>query len=169
MFRWINGLPDAIYTPVAVIMQLGNLAAVLVLTILALAFRRYRLAIGIGLAGSAAYLISKVVKELVDRGRPADLLDDVEQRGAHASGLGYVSGHSAVAFAVVTVAALWLARTGRPCCGCSPPQWRSPRYYVGAHLPMDVVGGAALGAACGAVGRLLVGARRHGHQRPSEP
>ena len=35
VFRWINGLPDAIYTPVAVIMQLGNLAAVLVLTVVA--------------------------------------------------------------------------------------------------------------------------------------
>ena len=43
----------------------------------------------------------------------AALLDDVEQRGAHASGLGYVSGHSAVAFAVVTVAALWLAPKAR--------------------------------------------------------
>src|SRR6185503_3278681 len=102
---------------------------------------------------------------MVGRGRPADLLDDVEQRGAHASGLGYVSGHSAVAFAVVTVAALWLAPKARTVLWILAAIVAFSRVYVGAHLPMDVVGGAALGAACGAVGRLLVGARRHGHQR----
>ena len=34
------------------------------------------------------------------------------------------------------------------------------RVYVGAHLPLDIVGGVGLGVACGGVARLLLGAPR---------
>ncbi len=92
------------------------------------------------------------------------MLSSVQLRGAHPSGLGFVSGHAAVAVALVSVLVMW-----------APPKVRwalwgaalvvcVARVYVGAHLPLDVVGGAALGAMCGAVARLLVGARLHGRQ-----
>jgi len=51
VFRWVNDLPDALYWPTAVVMQAGNVVAVLVAALLALAFRRYRLAIGLAVAG----------------------------------------------------------------------------------------------------------------------
>jgi undecaprenyl-diphosphatase len=168
VFRWVNGLPDVLYVPLDVVMQLGNVVTVGVLAVIALVLRRYRLAVGIGMAGAAAYFASKVVKQTVDRGRPAALLDDVHQRGAHAGGLGYVSGHAAVAFAVVTVVALWLTPRGRTVVWVLAATVALARVYVGAHLPLDVVGGAALGTVCGAVGRLLVGARRHGRQRTAD-
>jgi membrane-associated phospholipid phosphatase len=162
VFHWINDLPGFLYGPLAVVMQLGNLLTVFLAAVVALLFRRYRLAIGIAVAGLAAYLLAKVIKNAVARGRPADLLDDVHLRGAHVGGLGFVSGHSAVAFAIVTVVTMWLDRPARIVLWCLAATVAIARIYVGAHLPLDVVGGAALGISCGAVVRLLIGARRHG-------
>jgi glycosyltransferase 2 family protein len=45
------------------------------------------------------------VKDLVGRGRPADLLAGVEGRESGIHGAGYVSGHTAVAFALATMVA----------------------------------------------------------------
>ena len=86
----------------------------------------------------------------------------VHVRGADVGGLGFVSGHSAVAFALVTVATMWLDRPARIALWCLAAGVAVARIYVGAHLPLDVIGGAALGIACGAAVRLLIGARRHG-------
>jgi undecaprenyl-diphosphatase len=168
VFRWINDLPGVLYPPVLVVMQLGNIVTIFVVAAVALVWRRYRLAIGLTLAGLAAYFVARIIKDAVARGRPADLLEDVHQRGAHVAGLGYVSGHAAVAFAIVTVATMWLRRPARIALWSLAVVVALGRIYVGAHLPLDVVGGAALGIACGAAVRLLIGARRHGRARSEE-
>ena len=165
VFRWINDLPGFLYGPLAVVMQFGNVATVIVVAVIALLRRRYRLAFGLALAGLAAYIAAKVVKDAIGRGRPADLLDDLHVRGAHAGGLGFVSGHAAVAFAIVTVVTMWLDRPARIVVWCLAACVAVARVYVGAHLPLDVVGGAALGIAAGAAVRLLIGARAHGQRR----
>jgi membrane-associated phospholipid phosphatase len=162
VFRWINDLPGFLYGPMTVLMQLGNVITVFVVAVVAVLFRRYRLAFGLALGGLLAYFVAKVVKDAVARGRPPDLLDDVHVRGAHVGGLGFVSGHAAVAFAIVTVATMWLDRPARIALWCLAVAVAVARVYVGAHLPLDVVGGAALGIACGAAVRLVIGARRHG-------
>jgi len=69
---------------------------------LALATRRLRLALDATLAAGGIYLIAKVVKVFIQRGRPQTLLDDVHVLGEPAGGLGYVSGHAAVAVALAT-------------------------------------------------------------------
>ena len=68
-----------------------------------------------------AYLLAKVVKGIVVRGRPDDLLADVVIRGAEAHGRGFVSGHAAVATALVVVAC-----PDRAADGCSAPCSRRP-------------------------------------------
>jgi hypothetical protein len=61
-------------------------AAVLVAVIA----RRFRLAIGLALAGVGVYVLAKVVKRFVERGRPGTLLDEVVVRGAEPHGLGFI-------------------------------------------------------------------------------
>src|SRR5215204_2177941 len=157
LFRLVNDLPSVPFTVVWVPMQLGNLLVVPAAVLAALAFRRWRLAGGLALAGAGVYVLAKVVKRFVERGRPSDVLDDVVVRGAAPHGLGFVSGHIAVVTSLALVAWPWLPRWGRWAAGLAVAAVFLTRMFVGAHLPLDMVGGAALGVAVGALVRLLLG------------
>ena len=91
------------------------------------------------------------------RGRPADLVDDVRIRGAAALGRGYVSGHAAVVTLLVVLAWPYLGRRGRIAAVAVAAFVCLARVYVGAHLPLDIIGGAALGLAVAGAVRLAVG------------
>ena len=159
-FRLLNRLPELPFAPVWLLMQAGNVAAVAVAAAGALAARRPRLAAGLATASVLAYVGAKLVKQVVNRGRPSVLLDDVEIHGAAAHGLGFVSGHAAVAVALAVVAFPYLGRRGRWLAAGLAAFVAVARVYVGAHLPLDVVGGAALGLLAGAAARLVFGRPR---------
>jgi hypothetical protein len=118
LFRLINELALPWWTrwPVWGVMQLGVIGAVplvALLALLALVTRRLRLAAYAALAGGTIYLVAKLVKEFVQRGRPQTLLDNVHILFVPDRGLGYVSGHSAVAVALATVASPFVGRRAR--------------------------------------------------------
>jgi membrane-associated phospholipid phosphatase len=156
VFRALNGLP----LPIVVVwpfMQLGNFLVVPAAAGLAAFFRRWRLAAELLLAGVGVYYLAKVVKGIVVRGRPDALLADVIIRGDTPLGRGFVSGHAAVVTALLVVAWPWLGRRGRIVCVALVLAVCFTRVQVGAHLPLDVVGGAGLGLAVGGLVRLLLG------------
>ncbi len=154
-FRAVNEVPGVPFVLVWVVMQAGNVAAVAVAALAALVARRARLALSLVVAGAVAYGGAKVVKEVVVRGRPATLLDGVEIHGAAATGPGFVSGHAAVAVALAVVAFPYLGPAWRWAAVAVAVLVCGARVYVGAHLPLDVVGGAALGLLVGAGVRLV--------------
>jgi undecaprenyl-diphosphatase len=158
-FRLINdlALPGWTYPAIWLVMQLGVIGAVPVVAGVALATRRLRLALDAALAAGGIYLVAKLVKEFVQRGRPQSLLDGVHILGEPARGLGYVSGHSAVSVALATVASPYLGRVGRRVAWGLAIAVCFSRMYVGAHLPLDVLGGAALGWSAGALVHLILG------------
>ena len=157
LFRWVNGLPDFLDGPISLVMQLGNFLAVPALAVAALvAFRRWRVALDLAISGTAAWLLARVVKESVERGRPGDLLQDVILRDAPSTGLGFVSGHAAVAAALATVVAAYLGARWTVTVIVLAAIVAFARVYVGAHLPLDVVGGAAMGWALGSLVHFLV-------------
>jgi membrane-associated phospholipid phosphatase len=158
-FRWVNDAPDLPFAVVWVPMQLGNFLVVPAAVLAALAFRHWRLAAGLALAGTGVYLLAKEVKRFVQRGRPGSVLDGVVIRGAEAHGLGFVSGHIAVVTALAFVAWPWLPRWARWLVAAGVAAVFLTRMYVGAHLPLDMVGGFGLGLAGGAAARLVVGTR----------
>jgi len=152
-FRAVNGLPDRLWPFLWAPMQAGSFGGSVALSAVTLAVtRRPRLA-GAALAASqAAFWTAKVVKRSAGRGRPHVFLPDVRRR-EDASGLGYVSGHAGVAFALAAAVA-----------PSAPPRWRPvvfggaalvgmARQFAGVHLPLDVVGGAGLGLLTGTLAR----------------
>jgi len=147
VFRAVNGLPDELFLPAWVVMQAGTLAAGPVAGAVAWACGRPRLAGQLALSGVGSWALSKAIKRVYRRPRPSSLIESVRTRGQEATGLGYVSGHAGVAVALGIAAFGELSRDGRIATLVAVPTVGLCRIYVGAHLPLDVVGGAAMGLA----------------------
>ncbi len=160
VFRLVNDLPmpEWLWPVVWLLMQFGNLGAVPAVAVLAAVTRRWRLAFDMAVAGGAIWVLAKLVKASIERGRPAAYLDGVHIYGEAAGGLGYPSGHSAVAVALATVSAPYLGRRGRRVAWVLALSVCVARMWVGAHLPLDVAAGAVLGWTAGVLVHLLLGA-----------
>ncbi len=158
LFRHAQALvPDAGFPAVWVAMQYGTFGTVPALAGLAYRSGRRRLAVGIAVAGTTAWVGAKGVKWVIRRGRPTVLLRDVRLRGKEEGGLGFPSGHAAVSTAMTTVLAPHLGSVGTGCAVGLTAHVGWARMYVGAHMPLDVLGGAALGLAIGGAVNLAVG------------
>lgn len=141
------------------IMILGTLIGVGVVAIGAAVFLEpWQAPVGIVLAGAIAWAGAHVGKSVVGRGRPLELLDprtlDISGSYATLTGAGYPSGHTAVAFALATALAPWLAPRHRWLPWAAATLVGVARLYVAAHFPLDVIGGAALGMVAGGLALL---------------
>jgi undecaprenyl-diphosphatase len=167
VFYAINGFPELLYWPAWVVMQLGNLLVIPIAALAAAGFRRWKLAVAILIAGAAKLKLALVVKDVWTRERPAAVVDDVIRRGdASAAGEAFVSGHAIIAFSLAVLVSPHLSKRWRVVAWCLAAGVCIGRVYVGAHLPLDVVAGGAIG--CG-VGMVLVWLQGlWPHRRPEE-
>jgi undecaprenyl-diphosphatase len=154
-FRAVNGLPDSIYVPTWVVMQLGTLGAAPAAAGAAWLAGEGELAVRLLAGGTGTWVLSKLVKRIVRRPRPAALMAGTRCRGREAAGLGYLSGHAGVAVALGSAALPRLRPAGRALVVTAIPVVGLSRMYVGAHLPLDVAGGVALGLAVDAAVDLM--------------
>jgi len=168
IFHAINDLPDWLERPMWLFQLAGLLFVPLVVAAVAAYFRKWWLVAGLVLLVPLKLIVEKaVVKQLVERERPGTTIcgypDDFDEtcgnfRDVPLEGLSFVSGHAIIAWGVAAL--LWPVLPGR---------WRwlpiaiatlnaIARVYLGAHNPLDVIGGAAIGIALGAIISLAVGA-----------
>ena len=146
VFRSVNGLPNALHGPLWAVMQSGSLAAVFVAAGAQARRQTTARTVAVLIAGVGIWGGAKVIKPLVGRGRPAAEIDDVVVRGHDQSGLGFPSGHSAVAATLaIALSHGHGAAAGAGALGLAALTGGA-RMYVGAHLPLDIAGGLALGA-----------------------
>jgi membrane-associated phospholipid phosphatase len=159
LFWALNDGPAWLDRTVRVTMYAGMLPAVPVAAVVAAMFYRYRLALVLFASGVLAYAIARVIKDVIARGRPLDIFGPggVIVHGQVQTGLGYPSGHAAVAAALVAAAFPYLPRRIRWWLVAIPLIVGYDRVYVGAHLPLDVAGGWALGVLVASIVHLVVG------------
>lgn len=159
VFRVANDANDDIRVPVRTVMQAGTFGAVPGAAAIALRVGRRRLATELAIGGTAAWLLAKQVKPLGGRPRPDRVLEHVRIREGIEGNLGWVSGHAAVSTTLAMVAAPTLPRSTWPLLGSIVAVTGFGRMYVGAHLPLDVVGGVGLGLLVSAAVRTARGGR----------
>jgi undecaprenyl-diphosphatase len=161
-FRAMNEAPDRVRTPVWAVSQAGSLPAVFVAAGALAGRHQGRRARLVAVGGTAAWSLVKVVKALTRRGRPADELAGVRVRERPQRGRGFPSGHAAVSATL----AIATTRPGAPRAAglgiAAVTSWS--RAYLGAHLPLDLVGGAAIGTIVGTATDVI--ARTALRQRP---
>lgn len=163
-----NDLPEWLYRALWPFQQFGNLIVALVLVlVVALIYRNWRLAV----AGVAAVVLKlaleDLVKAVVERSRPGTTIGDIQSRGdVPLAGLSFVSGHAVITAAIAGLVAPVL-----------PARWRwvpwvlvalngVARIYVGAHNPLDIVGGIGAGLLiAGVLNAVLLPGRRRGDDR----
>ena len=167
MFRWFNDPPRALGAVLGLVNPLLRPVglALLSVAVLVLLLRTRRdvfrpLVISAAAAGLLAFLVDNIVKLVIDRGRPPAYLSDVLFHGypIDPRGTGYPSSHTAVIVAVVVGAWPWLNRPWRVGGVMFAAAIGLDRMYVGAHFPLDILGGVALGLVAGGI-VLLVGQR----------
>jgi membrane-associated phospholipid phosphatase/uncharacterized membrane protein YbhN (UPF0104 family) len=158
LFRLINQLPLAARPPLLGIMQLGALGAVPALAAVAWLRNRSRLARQLVAGGTVTWLVAKLLQTIVDQEPPEVVLPNVLLHGASQAGFSFPSTHVAVAAAMATVAGPYLSRPNRRLAWWGVAVIGVARVYVGAHFPVDVIGGAAVGCAIGSLVQLCLGA-----------
>jgi undecaprenyl-diphosphatase len=161
IFRAINGLPGALRAPMWVFQIFGSLAFVAAAAVLAVAIRRYRLALVLAAAIPLKLAFEWwMVKAVVERERPVFTVPDAVIRDVNTSPLGFPSGHAIFAFALAGLLAPYLGRRGTVVVYALALLNSLARVYLGAHNPLDVVAGAGLGIAIAAGLNLAVGVPR---------
>lgn len=153
VFRAINGLPEWLSPPSQAIQLLGVLGVGPLVAVVALILRRPRLAVAALLVTVLKLAAERIVWDVlgIHRSRPGTTEPVVTVRGnTPTDGLSFVSGHMILVTGLAWVITPYLRGRWRILPWVVVGLVAMARMYLGAHNPLDVVGGFALGTVIGA-------------------
>lgn len=143
-FWQVHTWSDRLKTPMLFITQFGSVAMALVVIVWSL-WRYGRLfALQLAVTSGMAYVLVSVAKWWVARPRPVEYLYGVVARTAE-TGMGFPSGHTAMATAISVFLAWRLGGWWRWAPFVWIPLVGISRIYLGVHMPFDIFGGVLVG------------------------
>jgi undecaprenyl-diphosphatase len=144
IFSFFYQLPRDLYPLFYVITQFGSIYILAMLLIFYFAKQHYHIVVRLLMTGTLAYLLAGFAKSIWGRGRPTELLNDIIALDI-IQGPGFPSGHVALAVALALTIGHYLPHKYH----WIPFVWiigvAASRMYLGVHVPLDVVGGLAIG------------------------
>jgi undecaprenyl-diphosphatase len=135
--------------------------------ILAAAYRRWGVLVMTFLAVALADWTAMAIKALVHRPRPPLRYPEPTTLVPLPHDASFPSGHAATSFAAATMLSFAFPEFA-PALFVLATAVAFSRVYVGVHYPLDIIGGAALGALVATALRLIVNSRRRSILGPTK-
>jgi glycosyltransferase 2 family protein len=169
LFRVFNEVSPAVAAVLTPLSQLFRPAGIVAVVLLAAGYvvarNRSALPVAAGaLAASVGWAMAHMGKAVASRPRPYDAVAGAVLRQQPAHGTSFPSSHTAIALAVAIALVPFLPRPVAMVGIAYAAGVGWSRMYLGVHYPLDVLGGAGIGALAGGLVLLALGVllrRRH--------